>query len=219
LILILGKSLGVLPNDFYQLGLSVVTLTLVLTPFAVRLSPWIGRFLAPARGPLEKTFPGSEKLKGHVIICGFGPLGQALGKMLEKHQIPYVVLELNPQTVKKLKKEVPIIFGDGSSAEILYESGIESARALAVAAPDFMNAMAIIQQAKDMNPDLPIITRARYRSEVDDLYRAGADVVISEELEAGVEMGRYLLLQLGIENKEVDGFVKEIRDFGSADFF
>jgi CPA2 family monovalent cation:H+ antiporter-2 len=107
--------MGVLQHDFYQLCLTVVSLTLMLTPFGVRLSPRIARLFS--RTPGSQDSRGEEqrlpKLKDHVIICGFGPLGSSLGKMLQKHSIPFIVLELNPQTVKRLKKEqIPIIFGD-----------------------------------------------------------------------------------------------------------
>ncbi|MBL7685455.1 MAG: cation:proton antiporter, partial [Deltaproteobacteria bacterium] len=217
LILSMGQTHGVLKDEFYQMTLSLVSLTLILTPLMVKLSPMLVKRIRKYQKVSHEL--KSEHYQNHVIICGFGPLGQALGRMLQTHQIPFVVLELNPQTVQSHQGKIPIFFGDGSSEEILFESGVEQARALVVAAPDFINSVSIIEQARRMNANLTIITRARYRSEVSDLYQAGADIVISEELEGAIEMGKYLLLDLKVSEKEVYQFVKEIRDFGSADFF
>ena len=77
----------------------------------------------------------------------------------------------------------------------------------------------ILKQARQMNAKVFIITRSRYRDQVQRFYVAGADVVVCEELEAGIEMGRYVLESLGIVPSEVAGIVDELRAFGSADFF
>ena len=90
---------------------------------------------------------------------------------------------------------------------------------LAITVPDYLNSAAIIHQARRLNPDIRIITRAKYRTEVGKLYNAGADVVISEELEGGIEMGRYALQEVGLSEEEVEHFISQLREFGSADFF
>jgi voltage-gated potassium channel Kch len=82
-----------------------------------------------------------------------------------------------------------------------------------------MNSVAIIKQARIMNSKIKIITRAKFRNQVEDLYSAGADIVISEELEAGIEMGRYILLHMGFEEGLIEQYIQTIRAFGSADFF
>jgi CPA2 family monovalent cation:H+ antiporter-2 len=129
-------------------------------------------------------------------------------------------LELNPQTAKRLRdSKRPVLIGDGASAELLSRSGIEQAKLLAIAVPDYLNSLAIIRQARRLNSQITIITRSRYRDQVENFYEAGADVVICEELEGGVEMGRYVLLELGISEDSVSQFVSEVRALGSADFF
>jgi voltage-gated potassium channel Kch len=70
-----------------------------------------------------------------------------------------------------------------------------------------------------MNPGIYIITRSRYRDQVQGLYDAGADIVVCEELEGGIEMGRYILSELGVPGEEISQLFREIRAFGSADFF
>ncbi len=223
-----GQKVGVITPFFYQLIVVSAVISMVMTPFLVKHAPMIAdrlirlpgfRYLA-ANKQEEAAQAKSEHLRDHIIICGFGPLGQTFGKILNEHQLPYIVLELNPHTISRIKQSnTQVFFGDGASEEILYHCGIEHARLLAITVPDFLNNAAIIQQARKLNPNIHIITRSKYRNEVDKLYAAGADVVISEELEGGIEMGRYALQEVGLNNEEIDHFIDKLREFGSADFF
>ncbi len=222
-----GEKLGLIDPPSYQLIVATAVLAMMLTPLMIKLAPRIAG-LASRLGPLRRfrnaeesaLLEKSRELQGHVVICGFGPLGQTFGGILHAHDIPFVVLELNPDTIEKVRrKNRPAFFGDGASEELLFEAGIERAKLLAITVPDFLNAGAIIRQARRLNPEIPIITRAKFRNEVEKLYAAGADVVISEELEGGFEMSRYCLLQLGLPAEEVARILHKAREFGSADFF
>lgn len=228
LLALMGERTGAISPYLYHLIVAIAVVAMMMTPpfliKAPRLADWLAswrifnRLNKRNREPSLKSHV--KRMEDHVVICGFGPLGKTLGKILDVHHIPFLVLELNPDTIKFLKgRDHQAFFGDGASEEILHESGLERARLLAITVPDFLNAAAIIQQARRVNPDISIITRAKFRNQVDKLYQAGADVVISEELEGGLEMGRYALGMLEVEPKEVDELMKKIRDFGSADFF
>lgn len=228
IVAVVTKKAGAISEPLYNLMIATAFITIVLTPFVINLAPraaeLMERYFPPhgkrcaRRGSVIKA----DHLKDHVIICGFGPLGSSVGHILEQAGKDYLVLELNPATVKRLKKHDaarPVYLGDGASAEILYKSGIEKASVLAVTAPDYMNGIAIIKQARAMNSDIKIITRAKFRNQVSDLYAAGADIVISEELEAGIEMSRYILLHMGINSATIEQYSQTVRAFGSADFF
>lgn len=228
MLVFFGWKEGALPLDFYQLIVDSAAITMVLAPFLVSVAPLIGEKLAfvtwslkPLRGRMQERAPDEcEFLSNHAIICGFGPLGMTVGKVLDQHKIPFVVLELNPKTTERVKQGGRCAYvGDGASAALLNHSGIERARLLGVAVPDQLNAIAILKQARQMNPDIYIIARSRYRNQVQMLYDAGADVVVCEELEGGIEMGRYILEELGVAHDEVSRIIGEIRAFGSADLF
>jgi len=222
-----GFQEGIINNELYQLLIAASGVTLVFAPVLMELSafvaPMLGRYSPTIlrRGEHLMEIPEDAcERRDHAIICGFGPLGKTIGHLLEKSGICYIVLELNPQTAKRLRdSKRPVLIGDGASAELLSRSGIEQAKLLAIAVPDYLNSLAIIRQARRLNSQITIITRSRYRDQVEDFYEAGADVVICEELEGGVEMGRYVLLELGISEDLVSQFVSEVRSFGSADFF
>ena len=224
----LGRKTGALDPLLYQYIIAAAAVTMLGTPLAVRWSIPIAEFLArvPGLRRLSRSETESRLLEEsgsfseHVVICGFGPLGEALGHLLDQHRVEHIILELNPETIEKIRKtKKNVFFGDGASEEILYKSGIEKARLLAITTPDFFNNVATIKQARRLNPEIKIITRAKYRREVEALYDAGADIVVSEELEGGIEIGRYALRELGVPMEEVDAYITKIREFGSADFF
>ncbi len=226
-----GYQANVIGEYLHDLIIASAVFNMMLTPFLIlnahKLAGWINKQLLKTKrlkkfaGDDKKIIPPfAQKLKEHVIICGFGPLGETFASLLKKHHRPYIVLELNPKTIQKIrKKEILALYGDGTSEEILYSSRIEDAKLLAITVPDFLDNIAIIKQARALNPDIQIITRAKYKSDVECLYEAGADVVISEELEGGIEMGRYGLKMAGFPAEEIDDLVKHIREYGSADFF
>ncbi|MFH0799095.1 MAG: cation:proton antiporter [Pseudomonadota bacterium] len=228
MLVFFGWQAGVLHFDFYQLVVDASAITMVLAPFAVAMAPSLGEKLASVSSGLKFLGRGAKMhlpdedgaLSGHAVICGFGPLGMTVGKLLSCRGIPYVVLELNPVTADRVSKGGGRAYvGDGASGSLLHHSGVGSAKLLAVAVPDHLNAAAIIAQARRMNEEIYIITRSRYRDQVQLLYDAGADVVVCEELEGGIEMGRYILEELSVPRDEISGIFKEIRAFGSADFF
>lgn len=227
LLVLQGNKLGVFSDFFYHLIVTFTVITLLVTPLVASLSlkgpDWINFLLRKRRRILK---PERSQIRGvlsrgdHVILCGFGPLGQTIGSLLQQENIPYRIIEMNPETYHRLsKKDLPIQLGDGASETILLRAGIEKAKVLAIAIPDYLNTASMIQRARELNKDLFIVARSRYRPQSEALYTAGADVVVCEELEGGIEMGRYLLKYLGRTDEDLNKLIEKIRSFGSADFF
>lgn len=215
-----GRDLAILPPPVYKIAITAIVLTLFIAPLAITVAPRLLQFL-PERESLKKipTVGGADR-KGHAIICGFGPLGQAVAYLLKQKKISYVIVELNPLTVQSLRrKEHDVLYGDAASPDLLRVAGVENARLVAITLPDFFNAVSVVKAVREINENLFIVTRARLRSVVEDLYAAGANVVISDELEATMEMSRYVLLEYGVSKEECGKFLKQIHEFGSADFF
>jgi CPA2 family monovalent cation:H+ antiporter-2 len=192
-----GKSAALITENFYQLFLSASVLTMVLTPFILRASPMISSWMSSKkllerldrmRRKAEKEgFP--SKREGHMIIIGFGLNGRNLAEVLRETSVPYVVLEMNNDTVIQMKRKgEPIFYGDGTSPEILHKLGIATARMLVVAISDPASTRRIVQVARKENPRLYIIVRTRYAAEVEDLLKLGANEVIPEEFETSIEI-------------------------------
>jgi CPA2 family monovalent cation:H+ antiporter-2 len=135
----------------------------------------------------KEGFPGRKE--GHVLIIGFGLNGRNLAEVLKESSVPYVVLELNNDTVLQMKKKgEPIYYGDGTSPEILHKLGIATARMLVVAISDPASTRRIVQIARKESQRLYIIVRTRYTTEVEDLLKLGANEVIPEEFETSIEI-------------------------------
>ena len=184
-----GKSLPTFP---FRLGL-----TMLLTPFIVQASPRISSWVSSKRllERLDRMRKRAEKegfpsrREGHVIIVGFGLNGRNLAEVLKESSVPYVVLELNNDTVLQMKKKgEPIFYGDGTSPEILHKLGIDAARLLVVVISDPASTRRIVQIAGRRTPDSISSCRTRYHTEVDDLIELGANEVIPEEFETSIEI-------------------------------
>ncbi len=215
-----GKAAGLLTEYAYQLFLSSSVLTMLFTPFIAGISPQVSAWLVskPILKRLEQMGRGREKglypakKSGHVIIVGFGINGSNLARVLKESGIPYTVLEMNANTVKKLKKKgEPIYYGDGTSSEILHKMGIHRAKVLVIAISDPAATRRIVQIARHENPEIYIIVRTRYVAEVDDLIKLGANEVIPEEFETSIEVFSRVLHQYHIPKNVITEHIDNIR--------
>jgi len=186
----MGSIHGLITEEVYQLLLSLVAVTLLFTPFSFQLATQLSRRLEALqflKGRVSMAKEETEKLEemhNHVIVCGFGPVGQNLAYHLNKHGIPYVITDMNTDTVKKYKhKGFPIYFGDSSSRHVLEKMGVEKALGIAITMIDPSGIDALIREAKSINPDIFILARVRYVDEIGGLLAKGVSEVISEELE------------------------------------
>jgi len=160
---IAGKEVGLITEDFYQVFLSSTVITMILTPFIINAAPSLSGWVASRRlmKRLTRMEKSSERAghparrQGHVIIIGFGLNGRNLAKVLAEAEIPYVVLEMNPDTVQKMKKKgEPIYYGDATSIEILHNLSINKARLLVIAISDPASTRRIVSIARHENPDI-----------------------------------------------------------------
>ncbi|OGW23852.1 MAG: hypothetical protein A2X59_06195 [Nitrospirae bacterium GWC2_42_7] len=217
---ITGKASGLITEDFYQIFLSSSVVTMMLTPFVLRTAPSVSGWLASRRhlkraGRLKKGaeadgFP--RRREGHVIIIGFGLNGRNLARVLKEAEIPYVILEMNGDTVREMKKKgEPIYYGDGTSKEILHKLGLGKAKLLVVAISDPASTRNITYIGRHENPDIYIIVRTKYLVEVDDLKALGADEVIPEEFETSVEIFSRVLHRYNFPSNVVMDMIDKIR--------
>lgn len=215
-----GKTSGLITEDLYQIFLSASVITMMTTPFIFKAAPnvsgWAAskmpfkRFIKGERISEGRPFP--KKIAGHVIIIGFGLNGRNLARVLRLSDIPYVVLELNNDTVRKMqKKGEPIYYGDGTSIEVLHKLGIHTAEVLVVAILDPAAIRRIVSIARKENPNLYIIVRTRYVAEVDELKKLGANEVIPEEFETSVEIFSRVLHHFHVPRNVIADYSDSIR--------
>lgn len=217
-----GFSSGIASDYYYQLFLATSLLTLMISPVLINFSSHIAGWVSLLPMP-DKLRNGWQKqvneekavLKNHVIIVGFGISGKNVARSCKLAGIPYTILEMNPDTVKEQKKQgEPIQFGDATHLSILEHLHIHDAKALTVLVNDPIAARRIVQIARNANPSLYIIVRARYVQEMSLMNKLGADEAIPDEFGTSVEIFSRVLRQYHVPDEEINAFVTEIRADG-----
>jgi CPA2 family monovalent cation:H+ antiporter-2 len=218
-----GRDQGLMTEQFYQIFLSSSVVTMIAAPFVLKAAPSLSAWITSrrlierlaARRKHSEAEMVPRKKEGHVIIIGFGLNGRNLARVLKETGIPYVVLEMNSDTVREMKKKgEPLYYGDGTSTEILRNLGIAGARLLVVAISDPVSTRRIVSVARHEHPGLRIIVRTRYTAEVDDLKSLGADTVIPEEFETSIEIFANVLQAYRFPDNVILEMAEKIRSDG-----
>ena len=193
-----GMSLNIISSEYSNIFISSTIITMILTPSLIRLAPKLAD--QSSKIELVKKRQGKiEPLVDHVIIAGFGLNGRNLATVLKVTGTKYMVIEMNPDTVKEeTAKGEKIIYGDISNAEVLLNAHIKSAKVMVIAISDPASSRRALKLAKDLNPNIRVIVRTRFVRETDDLIKIGADIVIPEEFETSIQIFRKVLEQYHI---------------------
>lgn len=147
-----------------------------------------------------------------AVIVGYGPVGRVVDALLRDAGIRTVIIDMNIDTVQAIAKAGhSAIYGDATRAEVLDQAGMARATYLIVALPHAEGRASLVRTARERNPGVTIIVRARYLAERDVLYEAGASHVVFEEGEAGVALARHVLDTRGVEAAKVDKLLGAIR--------
>lgn len=214
-----GVAHGLLSDHNYQLFLDVSVLTMAVTPFVIALAPRVAeaamRLPLPPRlktGSFLPVAPDTEQKQDHLVIVGYGVTGRNVSRAARIAGIPYVIMEMNPETVRHERAQgEPIYFGDATNPEILNHANIQAARIIVVAINDPAATRRITEMARKLNPTVYIIVRTRYLAELKALFELGADEVIPEEFETSVEIFARVLRKYLIPKSDIEKFVQEIR--------
>jgi CPA2 family monovalent cation:H+ antiporter-2 len=209
--------------DHYQLFLAVAVLTMAATPFIISLAPRFADLILRMPVPVKlKTglWPEPEKkshkkLKQHLVIIGFGLNGRNVARAARMTDIPYVVIEMSPDTVKKEReKGEPIFYGDAIHEEVLRHVGIEDATVVVIAINDPAATRGITEKVRKLTLKAHVIVRTRYLMEMQGLYQLGANEVIPEEFETSVEIFSRVLAKYLIPRDEIDKLIIQLRSDG-----
>lgn len=177
--------------------LAAGVISMFLTPLLLRMAPHITageRLLAPLERLLgvrsiDEFDEGRDKPSQHVVIVGYGLAGREAARALERCEIPHIVLELNAEIVRQAKfRKQPVFYGDATSEEALGHAHLSSARLLVLMMDDPKAAQRVVDTARRVAPEVPILMRTRYLREKQGLLVQGAADVVAEEIEGAVEM-------------------------------
>lgn len=208
-----GLQVKLFDNASYQTFLAVSVLTMMLTPGLIAIAPRVANIFRKKSLPkhAEDDSEKQEHLEDHLIIIGFGISGKHLATVARDSNIPYTILEMNPETVNRYKDKEPIAHGDASQPVVLEHLGIEKARVMAIVISDPAAVRAITIEARRMNPNLYIVARTRFVTEIGPLHRLGANDVISEEFEGSIEVFSHVLAQYLVPRQDIEAFASHLR--------
>lgn len=217
---LMGYEVGLIGESRYSLLLGTTAITLMLTPFWLDLAPLatkrlsqiplISGFLRSLEEPKLLSVP--EGIRNHVIVAGYGRVGQVLVNILLSRGYTVLVVENSEAAVQGLRsQQIPFVFGDADSELVLEKTHLETAKALAIALPDPTSTRLLLQHALATAPDLDIIARSHSNKEIDLLTQLGAKEVVQPEFEAALELGSHLLHTLGEPTQQIHAVLEWIR--------
>lgn len=207
-----GMSAGHLDQAVFNATLLTALVTILLNAVLVRAAPaWLAGRSGGKAGPdlAEESLDGRQ---GHVILCGYGPLGSAVGEALEAFAIPCLVVETDPDAIQGLTdRGIPALYGDARQEAILERAGLGRAAALIVTLPESEAAYGIVRAARSRQGAIPIVVRAGSPEEQQRLKAAGATAVIQPRLEGASLLIQETLASLGFPAARADDYLERFR--------
>jgi CPA2 family monovalent cation:H+ antiporter-2 len=196
-----------------QTVLVAVTLTMLATPALARLGEFLaGRLPPPGLSP-EAMEPPPEDEGHRVIIVGYGRVGTLIGEMLERHNIPYIAVDSDAQSIARQRQAgKPIYFGDATRPEFLRRCGIDRARALVVTMDAPRANEAVVEAARSLRADIILVARARDAAHAKALYELGVTDAVPETIEASLQLSEAVLVDIGVPMGVVIASIHERRD-------
>jgi CPA2 family monovalent cation:H+ antiporter-2 len=217
---LVGLEAGFINQKKYLLLLGTTAITLVLTPLWLKWSPVLAEKLVNSStfSPYLRQFLDTKELlvpetiQDHVVVAGYGRVGQVLVRMLQNQGHPVLVIDSSEAAIQSLRNQkIPYIFGDADSELVLEKAHLEKAKALAIALPNPASTRILLKRALKMLPNLDIVVRSHDNKEIDLLSQLGAKEVVQPEFEAALEMGAHLLSTLGEPGMNIQSVINSIR--------
>jgi CPA2 family monovalent cation:H+ antiporter-2 len=218
---LLDLSLGnrLLPDATGQLLFAAIIISMALSPFIIRYNGRLAETFCSLKGSgasmggVEEISQEARHLDRHVILCGYGRIGQNIGRLLDREGFPYVALDLDPGVIREAHEAgEPVHYGDSVRHEILHAAGLDRASVVVLTFPDHPSAMKILAHVKELAPETPVLVRTKDDTHLEELESAGAAEVMPEAVEASLMMGGQLLLLLKVPGSRIFKIMREIRE-------
>jgi CPA2 family monovalent cation:H+ antiporter-2 len=216
LILLLRRDL--LPASIVQPLLAATVLSMVLSPLIIRHNRRITRIILRESGNPFTEALRQERItlsvgeREHVLICGFGRVGQNIARVLEQVGFEYLALDLDPYRIRLGRQAGdPVLYGDAGQIEVLENVGLERASVVVITFANPEVALRILRAVRKLRTDVPILVRTQDDGKLEVLQAAGATEVVPETFEASLMLLSHLLLLMKLPVGQVIGTVNDIR--------
>lgn len=204
-----------LPEGLGDLLLAATFCSMLLTPLLLRAAPRIAAALhrkPNQEAQIEEISALNADLNQHVVICGYGRVGQSIGRFMSNARQPYIALDNDPVRVQEATHgESDVHYGDSARGDLLTAVGLLRARLLVIAVDQSDVALRILKEARRLNAHVPILVRTRDDSQWAELKAAGATEVVPELLESSLMLASHALIMLGLPAHKVQEQVDQVR--------
>lgn len=204
-----------MPADISGLLLAATFCSMLLTPLLLRAAPRIAARLhrkPNEEAQLDQISALNADLSGHVVICGYGRVGQSIGRFLRREHQAFVALDDDPVIIQEASVgESCVHYGDSRRGDLLAAVGLSRAKLLVIAVDKTDIAISVLKEARRLNPQVPILVRTRDDSQLAELQAAGASEVVPELLESSLMLASHALIMLGLPNQQVQQHVDQVR--------
>lgn len=216
-ILTVASQRALLEPEIVQPMLIAIVLSMALNPLLIRHSGRIVQAFGvepPPRAPILGRDPvAATAERDHVVICGFGRVGQNLGRILEEEGIEYIAIELDHERVRVAREAGdPVIWGECGDPAILAMAGLAHANLVVTTVPNTRETLRILAVVKEQMPEVPVLVRARDDKQLELLQRTGATEVVPETLEASLMLASHMLALLKVPISRVVRKVQKVRE-------
>lgn len=206
---------SLIPPEIASYLLAATFCSMLLTPLLLRAAPQIAASLhrkSNEEAELEEIAAQNAELQGHVVMCGYGRVGQSIGRFLRSEGQEFVALDYDPDRIQEATKaESCVHYGDARRGDLLRAVGLDRARLLVIAVDNTEVAMTVLKEARLITIDVPILVRTRDDSLLPELKAAGATEVVPELLESSLMLASHALILLGLPERTVRRRVDEVR--------
>jgi len=209
---------GLVRGDVVQPLLAATVLSMVASPLLIRHNKQIARTLLGEAGrpatALEREALQDAAIarRDHVVICGFGRVGQSVARVLERMGFEYIAIDLDPRRVGAARQAGdPVLYGDAADENMLQSAGLDRASVVVISFSDTVYAERIVRSIRERRADVPVLVRTQDDSSLESLQRLGATEVVPETLEASLMLVSHVLLLLDVPVSRVVRTVGEIR--------
>jgi monovalent cation:proton antiporter-2 (CPA2) family protein len=211
---VIGAARGdAIPTGVADYMLAVTALSVFITPLAVSLGTYIAHRLRSSPTPP----PEAALESGHVVIAGFGRVGQMLADLLSAQEIPHIAVEGETAEVTRMRRDGrPVHYGDASSRQVLESVGAANAAAIVVTINDADGAERIVREAKRAWPHIPVYARARDADHARRLHALGATLASPDSVEAALQLGEALLGGVGVPDEMTRRIIADRREAEQA---
>ena len=189
-LIALASKNQVLPADTASMLLGAGVISMAVTPYMMNNARSWGVLLSqekPEESPVLSQLSESKVLENHVVICGFGRIGQTVSRFLKQDKIDFIAIDIDPLRTQKAREAgEKILFGSSRQTEVLNAAFLSKAKLVVIAFGNDKQSIEVIQKIRYLNKKVPILVRTRNDDQLDALQKAGANEVVPESLEGSL---------------------------------